>query len=556
MIARWLRHNLGPLPKRPLAEAAAWGVLSTGAGLGLMATSGWLIARASQRPPIFELSIAIGAVQAFALGRGLTRYCSRLAVHGVSLATLARLRVWLYDRVEPLVPNGLPQRGTGAVLTGFVADTERVTRALAGQVAATVDLTASIVLGAAIAAVLAPGAGVVLLGGALVMVAVALCTARMGRGGARDAAATRARLADSVVDIVRSAPELLMYGREDLVEQELDRAHQKARSAALRQAMATGFGRGSAALLAGAGVVAVVCTGLGAHRTGTLSGVDLTAITLVALAVFDQLLGLPTTLAAMGSGDAAARRLGDLARLEPAVREPVVDHSPPTGAHDAALAGVRVMPPRADPDARPILDDVSIRVQPGERVALVGASGSGKTSALQTLLHLLEASSGVTSIGGVDVREMTRVGIAQHLSWLDAETHVFTATLADNLRLGSPHASDRDCEKVLDRVGLSDWYRSLPHGLGTVVGAGGRPVSAGERQRLGMARALISGACVVLLDEPTSHIDSASSATILAELVGAAGSRSVLVVSHDQDIAAHVDRVVSLDAGRVIAATP
>jgi len=552
MTAKWLRRTLGSLPARPLAASAAWGVLSAACGIGLLGTSGWLIARASQRPPIFELSIAIGAVQAFALGRGLTRYCSRLAVHGVSLATLSRLRVWLYDRVEPLVPNGLPQRGTGAVLSGFVADTERVTRALANQLTTTVDVIASIVLGASIAVLLSPAAGVVLLAGTLVMVAIALGAGRLGRPGAREAAATRARLADSVVDIVRSSPELLVYGREDLIDEQLRDVHRTARSAALRQAMATGIGLLGVTLAAGAGVIAVVCTGLAAHRSGALSGVDLTVLALVSLAVFDQLLGLPTTLSAMGIGNAAAQRLDDLARLEPPVTEPVADHSPPVGAHIAALSGVSVMTPRAWANRHPILSDVSITLRPGERVALVGPSGSGKTSVLQTVLHLLQPSSGAVTVGGIHGRDMTRGGIARHLSWLDAETHVFTATLGDNLRLADPGASDRACEDVLDRVGLSDWYHTLPDGLHTDLGAGGRRISAGERQRLGMARALLSDATIVLLDEPTSHIDAASSPAVLSELVGAAGSRSVLVVSHERDIGAHVDRSVTLEAGQVV----
>jgi ABC-type transport system involved in cytochrome bd biosynthesis fused ATPase/permease subunit len=144
--------------------------------------------------------------------------------------------------------------------------------------------------------------------------------------------------------------------------------------------------------------------------------------------------------------------------------------------------------------------------------------------------------------------------IARHAAWLAEETHVFAATLSDNLRVARPSASDAECVDALERVGLGAWYRPVPDGLDTILGAGGRPLSAGERQRLGMARAVLSGATLLLLDEPAAHLDPESSPRVLSELLGAAGSRSVLVVSHGPGIAEHVDAVVRLDAGRVVTA--
>jgi ABC-type transport system involved in cytochrome bd biosynthesis fused ATPase/permease subunit len=277
----------------------------------------------------------------------------------------------------------------------------------------------------------------------------------------------------------------------------------------------------------------------------------LTVLVLVCLAALDQGALLPAALAGRAMGNAAAARLGELAGLEPPVREPLVDASPSLGAVAAVLDHVEVKGP-----AGPILHDISIVVAPGRRVALTGRSGAGKSSALHVLLHFLEASSGSASIGGVDVRRMTRAGMARHVAWLAEETHLFAATLADNLRLAHPEATDAECAEVLARVGLGAWHRSLPDGLETVLGAGGRALSAGERQRLGMARALLSNAQLLLLDEPTAHLDPWSSAEVLGELLGAAGARSVLVVSHEPGVATQVDAVVTLDSGRVVAAQP
>jgi thiol reductant ABC exporter CydC subunit len=525
---------------------------ATGAicGIGLLATSGWLITRAAERPPVFVLSVAIGLVQAFALGRGLSRYFERLAVHDVSLGRLDRLRLDLYDELEPLVPGGLANYGSGALLSGFVADAELVTTAFAKKFTTGIDLTTSIVLGAIVAVVVEPGVGAVLAAGAVGMVALAFFLARLGRAGAEGEAAARAELADAVIETMRVARELVAYGREDLVARRLDGIRRRSNAAAARRALVTGLGRALATFTAAAGIVAVVAVGIAAHDAGRLSGVMLAVEAFVALAVYDQCAALPLVLADAGAARAARCRLKRLSRLEAPVREPAVDRSPPVGAVTVALEAVGVTY-----GATVALEELSLRLPPGGRAAIVGRSGSGKTSALYALLHFVECARGRASLDGVGVGEMTRGGIARHIGWVAETTHVFAASLGDNLRIAEVTASDAQCVTALGRAGLGAWFASLPEGLATMLGAGGRPMSAGERQRLGLARVLLAGDEILLLDEPTAHIDPVSSAGLLDELVGATGSRSVLVVSHEPDLGRLVDEVVTLDDGRVVART-
>ena len=575
-----LSRSAGPPARRDLGTAAGAGALSAACAIGLLATSGWLLTRASQRPPVFDLAVAIGAVQAFALGRGVTRYMERLAVHGISLETLSRLRLWLYDTVEPLVPDGLraartgpdaaASRAAGSLLSGFVADTEDVTEALAKSTTITIDMGASILLGTAVAALLDPVAGAILLAATAGVIAVSILGARIGRSAAGRGATIRAELADQVVETVRSAPELVAFGRQDLITARLEDARRRARTAALWQALGRGIARALATWAAGAGLIGVVLAGLAAHRAGQLSGIMLTVLVLVSVAALDQGSLLPAALTGRATGNAAASRLAELARLELPVREPLADASPPVGRGGAVLDHVEVLAPGARRAASrpahavptapvptaPILHDVSLTVAPGRRVALIGRSGAGKSSALHVLLHFLEASSGSARIGEVDVRLMTRTGMARQVAWLAEETHLFAATVADNLRLARPEAAEDELVAVLDQVGLGAWYHSLPGGMATVLGAGGRDLSAGERQRLGMARALLSGAELLLLDEPTAHLDPWSSAHVIAELLGSAGSRSVLVVSHESGVAGQVDEIITLDAGRVVPSMP
>jgi thiol reductant ABC exporter CydC subunit len=540
-----LSRAVARVSPRRLAPAAASGAVSAACGIGLLATSGWLITRASTRPPVFVLSIAIGLVQAFALGRGIARYLQRLAVHDLSLEVLGRLRLHLYDVLEPLVPGGLPPGGPGQVLSGFVADADAVAEGFARKVTAAIDVTSSIVLGAVVAGLAEPGVGGVLVAGAGAVVAVAVLSARHGRDAAGREASARAELAGAVVETMRCAPELVAFGREDLVRDRLADVQRRSTAVAARRAVGAGLGRAAVTWVAGAALVAVVATGLAAHGAHELSGVMLAVTVFVALAVLDQCAALSPALA--DGGDGAARRLADLARLPRPVSEPGRDLSDEVADAGAVLGGVDVWA-----GATPVLEDVSLHVEPGRRTALVGRSGSGKTTVLHTLLHFVERRRGVVGVGGVDVRDMSRAGMARHVGWMAEQTHVFADTLAANLRLARPDADDVRCVDVLERVGLGPWFRSLPDGLDTVVGAGGRPVSAGERQRLGLARALLAGGSVLLLDEPTAHLDPASARGVLADLLDAAAPRTVLVVSHEDDVGPLVDTVVELESGRVV----
>lgn len=529
------------LGRRRLAPAAASGALAAICGIGLLATSGWLIARASERPPIFVLSVAIGSVQAFALGRGVARYLERLGVHDLSLSRLGALRVRLYDLLEPFVPGGLEGRGSGAVVSGFVSDTELVAEGLAKRLGAAIDVTASVVIGAALACLVQPVLGALLAAGAGAVVLGALGSARLARPGAEAEARLRAELAEAVVDALRSAPELVAYEREDLLRERLSEVRRRSMTAARRRSTGLGLGRAAGTLLSGAAMVAVVGAGLAVHDEGHLSGVMLAVVAFVALSVFDQVAGLASVLGDVDASRAAARRLDVLSAARRPAPEPAVDRSPATGPIAAALCEVDLTL-----GGNHVLQGVSLEAGSGRRVALTGASGSGKTTALHALLHFVSVASGRATLGEVDVSEMTREGIARHVGWMADETHVFATSLADNLRLARPAASDAELVEVLDRAGLSSWYASLPDGLATDLGSGARAVSAGERQRLGMARALLAEGSVLLLDEPTAHLDPVTAPEVLSELLEATGDRAVLIVSHEPDIGRLVDAVVTL----------
>ena len=281
---------------------------------------------------MLSLSIAIGAVQAFSLGRGLARYLERIGVHRLSLRRLGRLRLRLFDVVVPLVPGAVGGRGSAALLSGFVSSTEAVAEGYARSTTAAVDVSASILLGSTVAALCHPVAGVVLLAAALATVAVAAILARWGRSTEEAAAAQRTDLAAAVIAAVRSAPELVAYGRQDLVEQALDQVRRRSAALSRRRALAAGVARSVTTLVAGAAVAAVVGTGLAATDSHRLSGVMLAVVSFAALSVLDQCANLPAVFAGSNVARAASARLADLERLAAPVHEPSVDLSAAAGA--------------------------------------------------------------------------------------------------------------------------------------------------------------------------------------------------------------------------------
>lgn len=524
------------------------GLLGAVSAIGLLATSGWLIARASERPPVLSLCVAIGAVQAFSLGRGLARYFQRLGVHGLSLDKLGGLRLQLWDILEPRVPGSALGARPAAAVTGLVSDAEAVAEGFAKGLGAATDVAASVLLGTLLATVIEPRAGLVLLLGSLATVAVAWALSRFAAKAEAEAAQGREALASLVTETVRSARELVSYGREDLVEGRLREARQREASVAARSALAGGLARAGAVATTGGALLAVLGTGLAANSSGRLSGPVLAAVAFAALAVLDQCAALPPALASVAKGGAARRRIEGLSML-PAVREPPQpQRARPVMPATAALERAEV----TLAGGTRTLSGATLRVGAGRRVAITGPSGAGKTSAVHALLHFVECSAGRATMGGVDVRDLTRSTLAGVAGWLPDETHLFAASLRDNLRIGRPDASDADCVTVLGRVGLCGWFASLPEGLSTWLGAGGRPVSGGEAQRIGMARALLSEARVLLLDEPTARLDPATSSRALTELLGAAKDRSVLVVTHEPVIAHLVDEVVCMAGGKVV----
>jgi thiol reductant ABC exporter CydC subunit len=522
--------TLADAPRPRAALAVTLGALTVVLGAGLMATAGYLISRASERPAILSLTVAIVGVRFFGLSRPLTRYLERLASHDLALRVLGRVRVQVYREIEPLAPAQLEGYRQGDLLSRMVADVDALQnlhlRAVGPPLVAL--LAGAVVVGVATAFL--PAAGLVLAVGLVAggMVVPALA-GWLGRRGGRRQAAARGELSAELVEVLRTAPELVAYGGAGEAQARLRKADGALVRLARRDALVGGLADGVGLAVVGATVAGVLAVAVRASADGHLDGTLIAMLALLALASFEAVQPLAAAARELSVTLAAGGRVLELADRHAAVVDPVAPLPPPSSPFAVALEDVRA---RYAPGERAALDGVSLRLEPGCRVALVGPSGAGKTTVVNLLLRFLDPEAGRVTLAGHDLREYRQEDVRRAIAVAGQDSHLFSASIRENVCLARPGASEEDVEAALRQARLWSWVAGLPDGLDTAVGEEGRELSGGQRQRLVLARALLVGAPVLVLDEPTAHLDPPTARALVDDVFAAAGDRSVLLITH------------------------
>jgi thiol reductant ABC exporter CydC subunit len=537
-----------PLRGRLLLAVAA-GAAATGCGVALLAVSGFLLARASQHPNIIAISVAVVAVRALSIGRGVSRYLERLGSHDVAFRVLARVRVAIWGRLEALAPAGLALFRSGDLLARLVSDVDATQDLFIRGL--TPLLAAVLVGGGAVTLclfILAPAAAVLAAGLLAAGIIVPLAAAAVARKAAQASAPARGRLTATFTDLLDGAADLHAFGAQDAALAQADAADAELTRLARRSAAASGLGTGLMSVVSGLTLWAVLLLGVAATGTGALTRVPLAVLTLTALAAFEAVAALPAAAIQFDQARVAAGRIAAITDTPDPVRETSHPRALPPGPFTITLRDATV---RYQPDGPPALDRVSLDLPPGRRVALVGANGAGKSTLAAVLLRFCELSDGTALLNGHDLASYAADDVRTRIGGCPQDPYLFDATIGDNLRLARPGASDEELEAAAARARLLAWIRSLPQGLDTPVGTHGAAVSGGERQRLALARAFLADPALLILDEPTAHVDPDSRQALTADLLHATEGRAVLFITHERDGLDQVDHIVVLDHGRV-----
>ena len=538
---------LAGVPRKRVALAVLLGALTILCGVGLMATAGYLISRAAERPAILSLTVAIVVVRVFGLARPVARYLERLSSHDLAFRALGRARHRVYERIEPLAPAQLRGDRQGDLLSRLVADVDSLQNLHLRGLGPPLVAVAASAVSVAVAAAILPAAGLVL---AIGLVAAGLAVPAVGglaaRRGGREAAA-RGELTAELIETLAGSAELAAYGRQDDRLHRLYSADRGLVRLARRAALADGAADGLRLVLTGATVAGVLAVAVSAHASGGLDRVLIALLALLALASFEAIQPLGEAARELGETVAAGRRLLELIDREPAVTNPEEPLPLPAAPFTLALEGVRA---RYAPGEPPALDGFTLRLDPGRRIALVGPSGAGKTTVTNLLLRFLDPERGRVTLAGSDLRAYRQEDVRSAIAVAGQDAHLFSTTIRDNVRLARPGASDQEVEQALDAARIGDWVRSLPEGLDTLVGEEGRELSGGQRQRIALARALLADAPVLVLDEPTAHLDEPTAERLLEDILSTSGERSVLLITHRPEGLDLVDEVVVLEGGK------
>ncbi len=533
---------------RAVLGAGLLGGIATTSGIALTATSGWLIVRASERPIILTLLTAIVAVRAFGMARPVFRYWERLRSHDVALADLADRRTTAYERLIPLTPTRLGRRGRADLLTGVVDD---LTDVVDAQVRVTVPVLSALiasVLAAVVTAVLSPSAGLVIAAMAIFTVPVLALGWRLETRSQQTLLGARAEVARVTALVSGNAGELQAIGAVGRAQTWLAIAHTDLCGAAQRQSHGRAVAAGLVLLLTAAGTVAMTVAVLPGVGT-TISTPVAALLVLTPIALGDAFSTLPDAVRALARSQASAVRLHALLDQEPAVRatgvqplETEAGMPPLICVSDVTAAWSGTSWSGTTPQVGPL----NLQIEPGTSLAITGPNGCGKSTLLAVLARQLDPTGGSYRLDDQDALAIEIGQARQTFAVLDDEPHLFASTLRANLALARPGASDPELVEALDRAGLGQWFADLAGGLETIIGAGGRGVSGGERARLGLARSLLSQRPVLLLDEPVAHLDHTTAVAVLGDLTRSTTGRSVVMVSHRPDGLAGFDRVIDL----------
>jgi ATP-binding cassette subfamily C protein CydC len=614
-----LRRAVGllGLDARRVALAVLTGTLALGCAVALSAVSAWLIARASQMPPVLALSVATVAVRAFGIGRGVLRYVDRLISHDVALRGMTNLRTTLYERLAAGRPEATLALRRGDLLARVGADVDAVGDVVVrGLLPGAVALVLGVGTVTAMAFFWPPAA--LALAACLVLAGVVapLLAARGARTTERRAVAARADATTAALAAFDDAGPLLVAGGLGRRLAELRDADRRLASAVDSGARASAVAAGLGVLATGLAATAALVTGVPAVASGALAPVDLAVIVLTPLAAFEATGMLPAAAVSVQRSRAAAARILALldsaaptSPLVPAPTSPLVPAptSPlapsPTSAptpmpsrhpdfpevsgvnHPAKLGKPRVERLGAGsgsgtadgsvgretdaglvarglacgwPGRAPAVVGVDLDISPGRSVAIVGPSGAGKTTLLLTLAGLLPPLAGTLRVDGADPVALTPAARAARVVVTTEDAHVFGTTVLENLRVARGDVTPDEAAAALDAAGLRGWLAALPDGLDTMLGPDARTVSGGERRRLLLARALLAPAPLLLVDEPAEHLDPGTADALVAGLLAGPPTptgtpRGIVVVTHRLTPLAAADEVLWLDDGRVAA---
>lgn len=548
---------------RPLA---GWMVLAVACGVAgfccatgvpVLAAEAALVAVGAGSLP-WALGVTVAVLAVMAVARGVLHYVEQRCNHYIAFKLLAHVRDLVFGALRRLTPAKLAGSDSGALISTVTADVELLEVFYAHTISPIcIAVLMAVVMGAFLGGIHPALAAMALASYALVGIAVPVAVSRASGGEGRHSRDLAAGLSGFVLDGLRGLGEVLQYGAGASRLEELDGRSEElvASQRKLRARGAAGQAATTGAIMVLSCAQMLMAASLAGAGLVTAEGAVLaTVATFSSFGPFVALANLGSTL--QGTL-AAGNRVLDILDEEPLVAEVPDSEGACPGFDGIAAEDVSFSyaggssADGAPASGEKILDHVSVSVEPGQIVGVQGKSGSGKSTLCRLLMRFWDVDQGRVALSGTDVREVATSALRDAEAFVEQDTHLFHDSIRDNLLIARPDATDAELEAACCAASVHDFICGLPNGYDTMVGELGDTLSGGERQRLGLARAFLHDAPLLLLDEPTSNLDSLNEAQILKSLSDQRGHRAVVLISHRPSTMAIADKTYSMDQGRV-----
>lgn len=523
------------------------------ANFGLLFLSGWLLAGAAfagaagmAAQQAFNMMLPAAGVRFFATLRILSRYAERLVTHDTALQLIDALRAWTYGKLAPLAPAGVNDKRGGDLLSRFVTDTDQMGQYYTDTLLPFVRAGVCCAVAIGITTIFLKTAAVWLIAASLVCgVAVPFVTGRLSDALLARVATEQGVQQADLAETLQSLGDYLTLGAAERQQEHILRQQRALMAAQRKLAALEGAAKGIITLCATGTTLAVLISAVEAFQNHALSLPEVPMLVLGSLATFDVLAPLPAARQTWGRIRLAATRLHAACAVSPLVPTPAIpaQAQPP---YNLKLDNVSFRYPETH---QWILHKASLSIRQGERVALIGPSGSGKSSLISVLFRFYPYQEGKISFSGMDLCAFQAETLAQNISVAAQNFHLFNGSLRDNLLLAAPHATEADLRDALRVVQLHAFVARAPQGLDTLIGNDGLKLSGGQAKRLTIAQALLRKTPWLILDEPTEGLDAETETALMTSLLKARPDATLLCITHRRAVLPFMDRAIRIENG-------
>lgn len=528
------------------------GALTIGSSVALMGTSAWLISTAALHPSIAVLEVAIVGVRFFGIARAVFRYLERLVSHNVTFRLLGRLRVWFYEKLEPLAPARLMEYRAGDLLARVISDVETLENFYVRVVAP--PLTAILVaIGTAVFLAWIDARLALLLIGFFLLLGLVLPVLSQitSRRPGRRVITHRADLHTQLVDGIQGLADILSFGRGIDRLKKIEDIGGIYGDSQRRLARINGLSSGVYAFLNNYALWLVLFLTIPQITAGRIDGVLLATLALVTLSSFEAVMPLPLAAQTWTSSRKAAERLFEVADESPTINEESPKHSgrPQITNHDLHITDLSFTYPG---QYSPALQHITFDLKPKTPTAVIGPSGAGKSTLVSLLLRFWDYKSGDIRLGSESLKAYPSDEVRKQIALVSQNTYFFNTSVYENLRMARRHVSREEVEAAARRAQIHDLIMSLPKGYDTLIGEQGLRLSGGERQRLAIARAIIKNAPILILDEPTANLDPLTEQQVLETLFDLMKTKTSLLITHRLVRLENLAEILVMNHGAII----